>query len=847
MKDEIDVNDFVVIEHMKRGDDDTKVVCIKRNKLNLKDYVATSGTLKPYFYIKEEESIEPIKNFVFDMSIGFVDMYGNKVKKIEFNTLKNMRTCRELFQKTYESDVPYIQRFIIDNNIKFDRNKRIMYIDIETDMSVDISAPQPVISICTYDNMTKKYYTFIFRNDFECKTINKSDNHIIYKFNDERNMLLAFIKSLHENYPDIITGWNVEGFDIPYLMNRLKKLNIDVRKMSRLDVAYVAEATRTITKDGDRKYEKFVERGRIYGLEILDLLLLYRRIVYRRPPDYSLDTVARVLFGKDFGKTEKGDPHTRIHNLWVGDESEVDRLIEYNKHDVEMSWKIDERKGLTNYFITIQGFVPVSLDSVFMVSRVIDTYILKRFHNEIVFPSKPKRDDDGNILRENEDGTLEAETDTSLIGGYTAKPIPGLHRWTALYDVKSMYPSIYRTFNISPDTLQEKASEQTVSVNNIHFLRPEFKSGIIPTVITELMEVRYELQKKRGEHEHNSPMWDKFNELQDKVKELCNSLYGVMSYPGFRLYDMRIANSITYVGREAIKYMRMKIEELGCTAIYSDTDSVYVGLNKEFKDEKEAYEFASSLQKIINGYFDDFVAQFGLKKHYLKMEFAKMFDKIIFTEAKKRYAGHVVWEDEKFTTELYCRGLDTVRKDMPLDVRDELQKIIAMILEEKTYPQIMQYIKEVKEKVMKMPIWEIAAPRTISFDEYKGIPQHIRAARYSNKYLGTNFDKNNPGRILFVKKLPEHCPKYYEGEEDFGNFVDKRVDIIMISSAMDLKGIEIDYDRFMNKIVLQKLRSLFEVMHFPLISDEGSVSMPGVQKQLFDYKKQKIWSGFNDN
>lgn len=304
----------------------------------------------PYFYVEDDK-----------LTVGqFVSWEGKKLRKIVDEDARN-------YGKTYEADVYPNIRFLIDNKCRFIRKQKIAFFDIETNESLDIfTSPEPVISISLVSGEHKHCWTW--RADLR-QDVQQKDEMTLFSFDDERKMLQGFMDFFRGENFDVLTGWNADRFDFPYLFNRIKNLGLDISDLSPM--GYVSFKM-GITKDDFR--------ARVYGVDLIDLMKVFKKITYeKRPSSYSLKNIAKIVLDD-----EKLDMGMRVGEAW---KTNIERLVEYNLKDSTLIQRINEKAHLLDYMMTLQEISSCPLDLCIFNKNVVDCYLLKRYHDEIVFPT----------------------------------------------------------------------------------------------------------------------------------------------------------------------------------------------------------------------------------------------------------------------------------------------------------------------------------------------------------------------------------------------------------------------------------------------------------------------------
>lgn len=790
-------NNLINIDFLHEDRNKTKPIFYKIFRVNdVKIINRVAERFKPYFYIDNDEIIpQEMYNTIFEVQSGYKSIFGVDVKKIVCNELSqdSFLRLRDYFKKTYEDDILFRLRYIIDNDTKFDKNQRIIYFDIETNLSTDvINTPEPIISIALYDNFLKKYFVFVWHKDLNFNYIETENKNIFY-FNDEKLMLSKFFNTMKELNPDILSGWFINGFDLPYLINRSKLLNLrnEINFLSPYHIInnHTNSLVYSIIKKDNKILDKDMIYTRIYGVEILDLIKIYKKLTYDNKPDnYRLNTVAKHLLGQEKIKADN------ISKIW---NENINLLTEYNLNDVRLCVDIDRVARLTEYMLSVQQLVPMPLESVFYNSRVVDCLILKKYHNKVIFPSKRKHQKEfamgafaGHLeiinekQRINEILTLnEPFLKLNDEFWYANAPAPGLYKNICVFDFKALYSNIYRTFNLSPETIDENGDLQ---VNNVK-INTKVK-GVIPQLFEDLLNERKKIEEMRDKlTDRNSVEYYALQNLQGGVKTIANSITGVANYPSFRLYNPQISRLVMWVARYLLVIINKYLNTLNYNTLMSDTDSFFVQLNTDnAKDEAE------KLKENINKYLKDS----GYK--YLEVDCEKIFNKVILFDVKKRYVGKLIYEKGNKVDKIFRRGGELVRKDTPQIFKNIMLEIVNMLLEENiAVNKINLFIKSKIAEVMNLNNWDLGITKQInkSLEEYTVLSQHIRAAKYSNKILGTAFGRSDSAKMLFIKGAEE--------------------DVILVDEDTKLpSNIKIDYERFFDFFIYNKLRDFCVINEF---------------------------------
>ncbi|MGH7788281.1 MAG: DNA polymerase II [Candidatus Binatia bacterium] len=439
----------------------------------------------------------------------------------------------------------------------------------------------------------------------------------------ERALIQRFLAYLEELDPDVITGWNVVDFDLAVLARRAQHYGIPF-KLGRSDDAFDRRREQSYTRES---------RAVTYGRLVLDGLSLVRG-AFIRLQDYKLETAAQTLLGR--GKLIAGDDrHHEIERLY---REEPQRFVDYNLEDARLVSDILAHTRLIELAVERSLLTGMPLDRVSAAIASVDSLYLSALRARgRVAPSVGG--DWGSA---------------SLLGGYVMDSRPGLYRNVLVFDFKSLYPSIIRTFNLDPLTLlpQRDGADAIVAPNGAHFRRAP--RGILPALVETLAAER-EAAKRAGN-----------GVKANAIKILMNSLYGVLGAGASRLFSPQVANAITYLGQFLIRSAAEVATGQGYRVIYGDTDSLFIDAGDD--DPAVALGRAEDLRVAIGAAVAAVVRQrFGCESH-LELEFEKLYHRFLLPEvrsgktgSKKRYAGLLRAADGSEHIEYV--GLEAVRRD----------------------------------------------------------------------------------------------------------------------------------------------------------------------------------------
>ena len=775
------MNDVVNIEfiHKDYAKRDYDFFVSTRDSINPKERKIEiwDKPFNPYFYLPAETEIPAqVQPYILDIENKYTSLFKDSVKKVILKKVNKQEFMNiiSFFKKTFEDDVLFLHRFIADNDISYTKNQRVCYFDIENNFSLDIvNAPKEVICIAWYDNFYNRYYISIYHPTLQ-KKIERDENITKFYFSNERDMIEQFVKYLKIAKVDIITGWNIIRFDLPYLMNRMKKIGMNSNTLSIFNKSFCIV--------DEKRDHNFI---RIYGTSIIDLLSFYKKATgNNKPTNFRLGTVAKHL------ELELQKDKIDIQEAW---NFNIPSLINYNLIDVKLLVEIDRKAKLLETLLYIQEMVPIPIDQTVMESRVIDQYILKKFHNIYVFPSK----------RNNEK--------TEYRGPKIETPGNGIFGKCVMFDFKSFYPSIYITLNISPETILSVATDIKINDLNISAKEP----GILPIILQDWLMYRYKLKE---EMKFATSYLEKtiLDNRQGVVKMLLNSVYGTMAYSNFRLYNYHIPEAICTVARDGLEFMKELLQKDGIQTIYLHTDSCLAVVPEKWQEDIPG--FIEYYEKKINDQIkNEFIKKYGNTRECIicvEGDRDKIFDNVLVDGTSSRYVA-------RQKNKLLIKGYEFKKRDVPKQFRSLVNEIILMFLSNTSKLEIKTYLLDKKEESKKYPAYELATDKPINrfLDEYiKNTPQHIRAAKYSNQYLNTHFTRNNGGRMLFCKVT--------------GKYPD--TDVILIEESTTIpKEIEVNYDRIFDFFVYDKLLLLENVKDLNI--REFILSLKNKNKNLAEF------------
>ena len=701
----------------------------------------------------------------------YVTLGGESVESIKPGTV---RDCREFYKKyenvdgfeIYGNDryiYQYISEKYPEDEIKFDISKiKLVTLDIEVASEggfPDVeSCAEEILAISIQDYTTKKIITW------GVKPFNNNRSDVTYHCCESEYALLnSFINYWMVDVPDVVTGWNIQLYDIPYICKRLNRV-LGEKLMKRLsNWGLVTEGEIFIT---GRKHITFD----IGGLTQLDYLNLYKKFTYKAQESYRLDYIAEVELG------QKKLDHSEFNTFKDFYTKGWQKFIEYNIVDVELVDRLEDKMKLIELALTMAYDAKVNYADVFYQVRVWDTiiynYLKKR---DIVIPPKSK-----------------SQKNEKYAGAYVKEPIPGKYDWVVNFDLNSLYPHLIMQFNVSPETLVDER-HPTVTVDKILNQELTFELyndyAVCPNgamyrkdvrgFLPELMEKMYndrvvykekmiaakkEYQKKKTKELEKEIA--RCNNIQMAKKIALNSAYGSVGNQYFRYYKLANAEAITLSGQVAIRWIEskmntylnklLKTEDVDYV-IASDTDSIYLHMGPlvetVYKGREKTTESVVSfldkickveLEKYIESCYQELAEYMNAYDQKMQMKRENIADRGIWT-AKKRYILNV-WDSEgvRYTEpKLKMMGIEAVKSSTPAPCRKMIKDCLKIMMNG-TENEVINFIENARKEFKQLPPEQISFPRSASdVQKYKssstiyskGTPIHVRGALLFNHYI----------------------------------------------------------------------------------------------------------------
>ena len=698
----------------------------------------------------------------------FKTLSGKNVTPMTFETAKKAREFIQQYDGVEGFEVHGYERFVyqwirrefpgeIDYNIN---QMKIFALDIEVQSengfpNVD-EAAEEMLSITIKDMVTKKYYSWATRE------FTPPEGVEAFIFWTENEMLNHFLGWWAQNTPDILTGWNINLYDVPYIARRVNRV-LGEKWMKSLS-PWGRANEREVYVQGRKNYAYDIS-----GINILDYFDLYRKFTYTNQESYRLDHIAFVELG------QRKIDHSEYENFKDFYTRDWQKFMEYNIQDVELIDRLEDKMKLLELAITMSYDAKTNFEDVYSQVRMWDTMIYNYLTDrKVVVPPKKIR-----------------EKDAKYAGAYVKEPKPGLYDWVVSFDLNSLYPHLIMQYNISPETLiderhpratVDRILEETLDIDgdccvcangaqyrkDIHGFLPEMMQSIYNerTIYKKrMLNAKQSLEHATTPAETLSLQKDisKFNNIQMARKIQLNSAYGAIGNQYFRYYNLANAEAITLSGQVSIRWIERKMNEylnnlLGTEdhdyVIASDTDSIYLCLDllvstvfagKDVSKERIVNFLDDAckqrIEPFISKAYQELANYVGAYEQKMFMKRENIAEKGIWT-AKKRYVLNV-WDSEGVRyakPKLKMMGIEAVKSSTPGVCRDKIRECIEVILSS-TEEDAQKYISDFRDQFSKLPVEDISFPRgcnnlnkwsspTVIYG--KGTPIHVRGALLYN-------------------------------------------------------------------------------------------------------------------
>ena len=710
---------------------------------------------------------------------------GRYAKPVRFESVREARQFVDQYKEVPNFEVHgydrYLYQFIsqeFPDEVDYDfKGMKIMSLDIEVACENGFpnvkECAEEMLSITVQDYQTRKLKVFGTR-----PYKNTRDDVEFILCDGEQHLLRCFLDYWIQNFPDILTGWNVDGYDVPYICGRLERL-------------FGEKEMNLMSPWGHVKREEIEVKGReqifyrMSGISVIDYLDLYKKFTYTNQESYRLDHIAFVELGQ-----RKVD-HNEFENFKDFYTKDWQKFIDYNIVDVELVSRLEEKMKLIELAVALAYDAKVNMQDVYYQVRMWDTLIYNFLNKKGIVVPPGKRSD----------------KDEKYAGAYVKEPIAGRYNWVVSFDLNSLYPHLIMQYNISPETLVEKR-HPSATVNGILSQKVEVPKefclcangamyrkdihGFLPEMMKKIYDERVQSKKlmilAKQEYEKTptkelEKSISKYNNIQMARKIQLNSAYGAIGNQYFRYYNIINAEAITLSGQVSIRWIEHKMNtylnkilktEKKDYVIASDTDSIYLNLGDLVKKVFEGRETNDSsvvsflnkvcemeLEKYISSSYEALATYVNAYEQKMIMKRENIASTGIWT-AKKRYMLNV-WDSEGVRyhePKLKMMGIEAVKSSTPMPCRNAIKDAIKIMMDG-TENDLVSYIDSFRKTFENLPPEDIAFPRSVNgLRKYKasttvyskGTPLHVRGTLLYNFHIEK-------------KKLEYKYPLVQEGEK----------------------------------------------------------------------------------
>jgi len=809
-----------------------------------------------YIYLRGIENGKRFKTKVRYRPYLFVP--AKKGSTSPYKTLSGSTVDRIDFDDIYEGR-EFIKRYDGVSGLEIYGLDKFLYTFLNDEYSGELVYDKSLINICNIDIEVESDSGFPNIRDADkavtaitmqvgstiyvlgCGDYTPSQDAVTYiKCTNEANLLLKFLEVWQALDIDVITGWNVEFFDIPYLVNRITKVHDETfaKKLSPWNML------------DEKKIEINGKEQQAYspvGIAVLDYLQLYKKYTYTNQESYRLDHICSIEIG------ESKIDYSEFDNLFALYKEDYQKFIDYNINDVLLVQKLDDKMKLIDLAFTIAYDAKTNYEDVFTSVRLWDVIIHNYLINQkIVIPQ-----------------FKHTQKYAAFAGAYVKDPLVGQHDWVVSLDVTSEYPSIIVQYNISPETyagkvrhnytvdqllngafnddeIQNQLKDSNFAITANGGLWDRSKKGALPALVEKMMDDRKIYKNKMLDAKRKyekTPTQELSNEiarytnLQMARKIQLNSLYGTLGNQYSRWFQIEFAEAITLTGQFAIRWIEKNLNEymnklLNTTkrdyVIAVDTDSNYLNMGpvvKKFLSGKTTEQTIDALDKIckdklepyIEKCFDDLAQHTNAHTSFLKMKRESIANKGIWT-AKKRYILNV-YDNEGVRyaeAKLKMNGIEAVKSSTPASCRAKIKDALKLIMETDE-ATLQRFVEKFRCEFVQMSFEQIAFPRGCrGLSEYrsreniyqKGTPIHVRGALLYNSLL----NKYN---------LTMKYPQIQEGEKIKFCYMKTpnpiKENVLAVATVLPKQfGLEryIDYETQFEKAFLDPMRIILNVINW---------------------------------
>lgn len=723
---------------------------------------------------KRERYFELYKPYMFLQKAGgrYRTLEGKPVEKMEFGSISDAKDFIKRYEDVSNMEIyglnvfPYT--YIFDNfkgEINYDpKTISVGIIDIECKADEGFPDIQKADKEITAITLRCKGKSIVFGCGHYI--IQSHDEHYV-KCKNEYELLTKFIHGWHALDLDIVTGWNIEFFDIPYLINRIKNLlgMAEAKKLSPWGI--INERMVEFKGKENQSYE-------LLGVSVLDYYQLYRKFMFGNQESYKLDYIAQVELG------EKKVDYSEYGSLLELYKNNYQKFIEYNIHDCILVERLDDKLKFIEQVMALAYDAKVNYDDTMTTVRpwdvIIHNYLLEQ--NIVIPPFKKQPDNE------------------TLVGGHVKEPKIGLSKWVVSFDLNSLYPHLIMQYNISAETFAGRMDMPSIDYlleGNWEYRDGMFSyaangcmyrkdaQGFLPALMEKMYNSRSEYKKlmleakqryEQTKDPEDAKLVARYHNMQLAKKIQLNSAYGALGNQYFRWFNHNHAEAITMSGQLSIRWIERKINQFMNKmlktddvdyVVASDTDSIYVtmeSLVKQLQNEDDLLivraidEFCEKrIQPYMDKCYQELADMMNAYQQKMKMKRETIANKGIW-RGKKMYILNS-WNVEGVQYDkpkLKMSGIEAVRSSTPHACRENIKKAFEIVMNG-TQQELIKFVEEFRIKFMSMPFEDVAFPRSVKgLERYrnessiyiKGTPIHVKGALIFNNMLKIKNIKNIP-------------------------------------------------------------------------------------------------------
>lgn len=717
---------------------------------------------KIYLFLRNQDKslkIQEIKDFLpfyYEPNIKgeFLGYDNVKLQRIYCSEPSQVKERRS--SNSYESDVLYTKRYIIEKIPSFTKSPTVKcFFDIEVPSPDEFPNPAeakfPISTIRAWDNKSNKMHNFFIKD-----------------LKSEFNVIQEFVNYLKELQPDILSAWNIEGFDYPYLCGRYPEFPQEISPINQSRYG-----------NGELWYPA--------GISVIDLLGLFHKFTLGKKESYALMNIGHEELGYEI---DEDIDFTNLDLCYEKCGKDVMKMVDLDKK-YNLIDTFDEIRILTSCLW--EDLMPKKVGMGYQSnnSKPLDMLFLREAKKlGIILPKKETDFPEEDI--EKIDGAYR-----QIFGKGVFKSDDKKKVWKV--DLSSAYPSMLRDFCLDSTTVSEEPISDAIKIDIHERETGEYKccywykqnsQAIIPTVARKLLTMKDDLKGRLNSLDKNSEEYNKLDIQYASLKSVVNSLYGILANRYFRLFDNRIAETTTYLVRDVLHYIEKKVEKNNCKVIYVDTDSVFYVGEKDLTEEMNIWIQEWAMDKYENP--------------NVQLEFSKegYFEKL-FILALCRYIGYV---KSSKGVKKEIKGVQMKRKDANPFIKKFQEELIEKLFENPEKKFILKFIETKIKDLKNQPILDIAFPCKMSkkIEEYKKDEIYLRALRNTQFF--------NPS---YTKKIGE---KYFwlyviaDNEEET-----KNMDVFAIDKDLIIElELDIDWNKMMERNIFNIVDTIFDGMEWGL-------------------------------